>query len=72
MTVNEFVSLDKTGCMFAAVNADKAGYMTRPEMLIIADKNVLRQLYGDWRVIGFEPKTARRIQIYITSEEVRA
>lgn len=63
MTIKEFVKYDLSGVMFTLVDADKRGCLTAPDTatVIIADKNVLAERYGEWQVVGFEPRTKRNV-----------
>lgn len=65
MKVKDFLKLEKSGAMFIAVDADRRGYLTDPEVLIEADRNVIKQSYGDAWVVGFEPK-GKKVTLYIS------
>lgn len=64
MTVTEFTKLSVDAVMFQIVNADKTGYMTTPETMIEADKNVVRELYGNRIVVGFDLVSKKRMMLY--------
>jgi hypothetical protein len=64
MTITEFTRLSVGDVYFEIVDATIPGYMTNPKVLITADKNVVRQQYGDRNVVGFEPKTKKTITLY--------
>ncbi len=68
MKVSEFLKLDVSGVMYAVVDAKKSGYMSQPHILVEADRNVVKDLYGNSEVVGFAPKTKRSIFLYIKSE----
>lgn len=71
MTVYEFTKLSVADVMFQIVNADKTGFMTTPEIMIEADKNVVRKLYGDRIVVYFELVSKKRMILY-TKEATNA
>lgn len=64
MTVTEFTKLDATGTMYKVVDADKVGYRTNPTILIDADKNVIREIYGNRIVVGFEIVSKKSMMLY--------
>ena len=64
MTVREFVRLEKSGCMFRIVDANKPGYMSRNIEELTADRNVMISYYGNCELVGFEPYSKRIITIY--------
>ena len=69
MKVCEFVRLDKGGILFKTVDATKVGYMSKPSVLVEADKNVLGKEYGNYDVVGFDvEKRGRTITLYIKEE----
>ena len=65
MKVSDFVKMETSGALFTVVDANKVGYMTRPDVITVGDKNVLTMQFADAEVIGFEPKTARNITVYV-------
>ena len=65
MTVTEFTKLSHGNMMFAMVEAKGLGWMNERKIAITADKNVVREMFGDREVLGFEPKTGRTLYIYI-------
>lgn len=65
ITVNEFLKLDVSGVMFRAIDADKQGYMSCPQKLVEADRNVVREMYGNYEVVGFEIISKKTMAIYI-------
>ena len=69
MKACEFVKLEVSNVMFEIVDANKPGYMTRPELMLIADRNVVTKQFSDWAVVGFEPITKRRIRLYIKEDK---
>ena len=64
MTVYEFTKLSVADVMFQIVNADKTGFMSNPEIMIEADKNVVRELYGNRIVVYFEIVSKKRMMLY--------
>lgn len=54
--LKDFIKLETKGGMFILVDATQQGYMGKPFdfVLIEADKNVLRERYGDYFVVGYE------------------
>lgn len=69
MTVKEFIKYNISGAMIVAVDGDQCGYMTKPTILIEADRNVINEMYGDYTVIGFEPVSKKKINLYIKKGE---
>ena len=67
--VTAFLSLERSGVTYDAIDASLPGYMTKPVVMVSADKNIIRERYGDYVVVGFEPKTTRRIALYIVPPE---
>ena len=65
MTVAEFTKLDAAGTMFAIVDATKTGYMHHEHIEIEAGKDVVRQMFGDKEVVGYEIKTKRAMYLYV-------
>lgn len=69
MKVAEFIKLNKANTIYRVVDADKVGYMTRPTVLIEADRNVVAERYGEHNLVGFSPVKKNMIEIYITDKE---
>lgn len=65
MTVKDFIALEKAGAMFTVVNANRVGYMTNPQIVDVADCNVIGRDYGEYELVGFEPVTKRNIKLYV-------
>lgn len=65
MKVKDFLKLEKSGAMFIAIDADKRGYLTNKEVLTEADRNIIKQSYGEAWVVGFEPK-GKKVILYIS------
>ena len=65
MKVQDFIKLEKTGTLYRVVDASKRGYMSDPEILITADRNVVKDRFGDCDLIGFAPATKKEILLYI-------
>lgn len=65
LTVTDFTKLDVAGVMFRVIDGDRQGCLTCPKTLIEADKNVVREMYGDYFVEYFEIISKRVIAIYI-------
>lgn len=64
MNVTEFTKLSVGNELFRIVDADKQGYMSNPFILVEADKNVVRERFGNRFVIGFEIATKKCIILY--------
>lgn len=62
MLVKDFVGM--ADGMFKIVDAKNIGYKTIKKAEIEADKNVVREFYGDWEVVGFEAVGKDKIAIY--------
>ena len=69
MNVTEFTKLSVGNELFRIVDADKQGYMSSPFVLVEADKNVVRERFGNRSVIGFEIATKKCIILYTKNEE---
>ena len=54
-----------TDSIYEVVDASKAGYMTRPEVLTTADRNVVGKDFGDYELVGFAPKSKTTVTIYV-------
>lgn len=65
MTVKDFVKMEKSGAMFHVVDANRIGYLTKQEVEIVCDRNVLYERFAENEVVGFEPKTKRSIYLYV-------
>lgn len=68
MTVSEFVMFEKSGAIFRVVDAAQPGCRIIREALVEADRNVVRRLYGDATVEGFEPQ-GRKVILYIFAKK---
>ena len=70
MTVKEFNKYVRSAVIFYIVDATKQGYLSEPEKYVIysGDINVIKPLYGDCEVMGFEPRTKKSIYLYIKPE----
>lgn len=64
MTVSEFVKFEMSGAIFRVVDATQPGCRIIREALTEADRNVVRRLYGDAQVVGFEPQ-GKKVILYI-------
>lgn len=69
MKVAEFIKLDKANTIYRVVNANKVGYLTCPEVLFEADRNVVKERVGVFELVGFSPLKKNMIEIYITDKE---
>ena len=65
LTVTDFTKLDVAGVMFRVIDGDKQGFLTCPQVLIEADKNVVRERYGDYGVVYFEIIGKKTMALYI-------
>lgn len=65
MTVTEFTKLDKGGLMYKVVDARQNGYLTKPDILIDGDKNVVKKNFPDSEVVGFDIATKKSLYLYI-------
>ena len=65
MKVAELIKMEKAGAMFRVVDATRTGYMVRPQTLLVADRNVVTDLYGDFELAGFEAAKKKEIIIYV-------
>lgn len=66
MLVKDFLTMERSGCMFMVVDARKTGYMVCPVVLLAgADRNVVKSAYGTWELVGFEPSGKKTITIYV-------
>ena len=70
MRVKEFTALEKSGCMFRLVDASKQGYMTTNISFYEANRIAIDEYYGDWIVIGFEPRNSKTITLYVKKEVI--
>ena len=68
MTVYDFTKLDVSGLTFDIINVDARGCMTKPVVVFSGDKNACRVYYGNYIVVHFEVKTARRMQVFVRGE----
>lgn len=69
MVVRALLSKDRGNTMYRVIDANKQGYMTSPVTLIEADKNVVRDRYGDSDLVGFAPIGKNKIALYVQQGE---
>lgn len=67
MKVADFIKMEKSGALYRVVDADERGYMTTDKCLIEADRSVVKKLYADAEMVGFEPK-GKKVVIYISQK----
>ena len=66
MTVNEFITMESSGePMYRVVDASLKGYKSCPKVLYEADRNMVRELYGSYNLVGFEVATKKTIVLYV-------
>ncbi len=66
MTVTELTRLDVSNMTFDLIDTAQRGYMNKnAKVLFSGDKNAYRVQYGRSEVMSFEPRTARRMALYI-------
>lgn len=58
------MSLEKVGAMFRLVDASRVGYMTKPTVIVEADRNGCSK-YWDYPVIGIAPCGKNTITVYV-------
>lgn len=68
MKVKDFVELEGTGALFTVIDYDKPGCKVSPEVLTIADRNVVKKVYGDCELVEFAPKTVRNVILYVSQK----
>lgn len=68
MKVAEFIKLDKANTIYRVVNANIVGYLTNPTVIIEADRNVIREMFGDHELIGFCPVKKNTLEIYVRGD----
>jgi hypothetical protein len=65
MTLKEFDKLNIGGYMYIVVDANKTGYMTNPNILLIAGRDVAKRDYGDKEVIGVASTHKNKLTVYV-------
>lgn len=69
MNVTDFTKLDSAGCLYRLVIAEGIGWASNRKVEVEADKNVIRERYGDREVVGFEIATKRSMYLFVGSDE---
>ena len=64
MRVKDFTRLG-AGALYEVVDATRVGYMTRPAVLMTADRSVVDREHGDKELVAFAPKTKTTVTIYV-------
>ena len=65
MKVNDFLKLDKSGCMYRVVVAEGQGWATTKRVEIEADRNIVKRVYGKWELVGFEIATKKALFLFV-------
>ena len=68
MTIREFVQLEKSGAIFILIDASKRRYMRLHESVMEADRNVIDKYYGEWKMVGFQPVSKRKMALFACEE----
>lgn len=65
MKVSDFIKMEKSGAMYRVVDVSNVGYMNSDKYATEADRNVIRDRFGEETLVGFSAKGKNRIIIYI-------
>lgn len=66
MLVKDFIKMDMHGSIFQLVDASLVGYITYPHIIESVDRNVARERYGEYKVVGFAPHSKHAVKLYVT------